>query len=97
MSAPSLRHVRDTIKDASGVGVNCQITITWPAFTTYDGFSVGGGQSVVSVYGGSLDVTLSPSTYAILYTTPRGQTSRKKWAIPQTPGPFLIADIESNP
>lgn len=95
MPAPSLRLIKDNIKDATGSGIDCTITLTYSAFTTYDGFSMAGGQLPISVKGGALNVNLSPSTYAVQYSLPRGQTSNKTWTVPQSAGPFKIADIES--
>src|SRR6476659_7916587 len=85
--SPALTTVSDTVYRADGTPASGTLLISWPAFTTADGYAVVAGTKNVSVTSSSsVSVQLAPNaggtpgvTYAVVYQLGDGTVKSEQW------------------
>lgn len=64
-ASPSLTQVSDIVYRADGIVAKGTVLISWPAFTTADGYAVAAGSLIVQLgNGGTFSANLAPNTGA---------------------------------
>ncbi|MBS1800022.1 MAG: SGNH/GDSL hydrolase family protein [Acidobacteria bacterium] len=96
--------VTDTIYRADGTPAGGTVIVSWPAFTTPSGQSIGAGStSAVIGAGGLLSVPLTPNAgamplgtyYTVVYHLDDGSVNREYWVVPASSSPVHISAIRS--
>lgn len=100
---PALTTVSDVVFRADGSPASGTLLISWPAFTTSDGYAVAAGtKSVALSAGGAFAVQLAPNigstpagiTYAVVYQLGDGTVKTEFWAVGKT-SPETVAQVRT--
>jgi trimeric autotransporter adhesin len=100
--SPALTTVSDTVYRADGSPPSGTLLISWPAFTTADGYAVvAGTKSVVLGSGGSFSVQLAPNAggtpgvaFSVVYQLSDGTVKSEVWTIGNT-SPQTVAQVRT--
>jgi hypothetical protein len=101
--SPTLTTVSDTVYRADGTPAAGTLLISWPAFTTADGYAVAAGtKSVALSSGGAFSVQLAPNVgsapggvaYMVVYQLSEGTVKTEYWAVGTT-SPQTIAQVRT--
>src|SRR5579863_3030833 len=100
---PALTTISDTVYRADGSPASGTLLISWPGFTTADGYAVAAGNnSVVLGPNGSLTVQLAPNagatpagtTYLVTYQLSDGTVKTENWSVGST-SPETISQVRT--
>ena len=103
--SPALTTVNDTVYRADGSPAAGTLLISWPAFTTADGYAVAAGtKSVALLQGGAFSAQLAPNVgstptgivYTVVYQLSDGTVKSEYWVV-NTTSPQTIAQARTNP
>ncbi|HVP55409.1 MAG TPA: hypothetical protein VMU45_10475 [Candidatus Eisenbacteria bacterium] len=90
---PAMTQVVDTVYRADGATAKGTVLISWPAFTTADGYAVAAGSLSVQLgSGGAFAASLAPNTgaqpagvyYKVVYQLAGQEPSSEYWVVPAT-------------
>ena len=93
MGGPSTTQVNDIVYRADGIAAKGTVLISWPAFTTADGYAVAAGSLSVQLgNGGLFSASLAPNTgaqpagvyYKVVYQLTGQEPSTEYWVVPAT-------------
>src|SRR6266496_2266895 len=100
--SPALTTVSDTVYRADGTFASGMLLISWPAFTTADGYAVAAGtRSVPLASSGNFSVQLAPNaggtpnvTYSVVYQLSDGTVKSEFWSVGTT-SPQTVAQVRT--
>ena len=96
--------VQDSLYLADGGKAQGSLNIAWPAFVTYDGYTVAKSSFNVKLVSGNLVVDLVPTvgatpagvSYTVTYNLSNSPSYTEYWMVPQT-GPVTVAQVRVSP
>jgi hypothetical protein len=102
-AGPAMTQIIDTVYRADGIAAKGTVLISWPAFTTADGYAVAAGSlSVPLGNGGAFSANLAPNTgaqpagvyYKVVYQLSGQEPSTEYWVVPAT-GSVAIGSVRA--
>ena len=96
--------VQDTLYLADGAKAAGSLNISWPAFVTFDGYTVARSSVNVKIVSGNVVVDLFPTTgatpagtsYTVIYNLNNTPNYTEYWMVPLT-GPVTIGQVRVSP
>jgi hypothetical protein len=102
-SSPATTTVSDIVYRGDGTPASGTLLISWPEFSSADGYAVAAGSMSLTIgAGGAISVALVPNAggtpagtyYKVVYKLDFGATSTEYWSVPAT-SPTTIAAIRA--
>jgi len=99
-AAPPLTTIQDVLFKADGTRFNGSLTISWTSFEAIDHSAIAQQSKTVTVWNGTLQVALVPSTtatpaayYTVVYNSDGRVQFQETWAVPSSVQPLRIRDV----
>ena len=93
MSSPSVRLIQDRLVNADGSGAAGTLQVSWAPGVSQDHFAIAGGKLAGRLNDGGFSLSLAPGTYHIKYVLAHGAQRSETWIVPNSAGPFRIAQV----